>query len=251
MRDGADSVDISSIRLNLRPLFEAISEHTVEWKNTLGKQIAELTKNNMIVLKDQMDELRTIVNKNIKGLELFRAIMQAIATILQMNVSVEIDYTNFQQTYKVLRQHDIFFDIEDEDLAYEIQREWRSLYFSAIYRGQTLESTKDRFAQLTLAEINEFCELLAEFVRRFDTEGPGSVGEEMDRGIKLMDEYGVMFAEMEERRLDLVNAERLFDIPLADYSDYLRAMNDYEGMEMIYKLYKSQRYAREVMLIQL
>lgn len=97
-----------------------------------------------------------------------------------------------------------------------------------------------------MAEITEFCDLLAEFVRRFDNEGPGSVGENLDSGLKLMDEYGGMFVELEERRIDLMNAEMLFDIPLADYSEYLRAKQDYEGMEFIYKIYKTQRNAREV-----
>lgn len=112
--------------------------------------------------------------------------------------------------------------------------------------GQTLEATKERFAQLTLTEINEFCDLLAEFVHRFDTEGPGAVGENLDSGIKLLEEYGAIFVELEERRKDLVNAEMLFDIPLADYSDYLRAKSDFDGMELVYKIYKAQRYAREV-----
>lgn len=109
-----------------------------------------------------------------------------------------------------------------------------------------MEATKDRFAALTLAEIHEFCDILAEFVHKFDTEGPGSVGDNLDTGLKLMEEYGGMFAELEQRRLDLMNAEMLFDIPLADYTEYLRAKLDYEGMEFLYKIYKTQRNAREV-----
>lgn len=246
METRIDYVDVRSIRLNLRLLFDAISEHALEWKNTLGENLMLLTKENMLALKDKMDELRVIVDKNIKGLELFKAIMQAITTIMRMNVSAELEYLNYQETYNVLRAHGIYFDPEDEQLAFSLQREWRALYMSALYRGQSLEATKERFAQLTLTEINEFCELLAEFVQKFDTEGPGCVGEDMDTGVKLMEDYKVMFNEMEERRLDLVNAEMLFDIPLADYSDYLRAHQDFLGMEHIYKIYKAQRYGREV-----
>lgn len=68
----------------------------------------------------------------------------------------------------------------------------------------------------------------------------------MDAGLKLMDEYGTMFTELEQRRLDLMNAEMLFDIPLADYTEYLRAKGDYEAMELLYRIYKTQRNAREV-----
>lgn len=135
MQERIDFVDIGSIRLNLRPLFDAIIEHATQWRDTLGQYVANLTKNKMVAFKETMDELRSIVNKNIKGLDLFKAIMQAITTILRMNVSAELEYLNYQETYRMLRQHMIQFDPADEEMAYELQKEWKSLYFSALYRG--------------------------------------------------------------------------------------------------------------------
>ena len=51
---------------------------------------------------------------------------------------------------------------------------------------------------------------------------------------------------MEERRLDLVNAEVLFDLEPTDYALFLKLIKDYEGMEMLYKLYKQQKNARDI-----
>lgn len=42
-----------------------------------------------------------------------------------------------------------------------------------------------------------------------------------------------------------VNAEKLFDIPVADYSNFLRIKSDFEGMLLIFKLYQAQKVARE------
>lgn len=42
-----------------------------------------------------------------------------------------------------------------------------------------------------------------------------------------------------------VNAEKLFDIDVTDYGQYLNAKGDFERMQMIYKLYQAQRVARE------
>lgn len=86
---------------------------------------------------------------------------------------------------------------------------------------------------------------LSEFVATFDAEGPGAVGHDMDRGIKLMEAYALKFDEMDGQRIELVKAEKLFDMPVTDYSDFLRAKQDYEGMHVIYKLYKQQKIARE------
>lgn len=42
-----------------------------------------------------------------------------------------------------------------------------------------------------------------------------------------------------------VNAEKLFDIDVTDYSRYVNAKGDFERMQMIYKLYQGQKMARE------
>ncbi|KAF2892470.1 hypothetical protein ILUMI_13689 [Ignelater luminosus] len=246
LQQHSDYIDIGCIRLNLRPLLNAICDHSQQWKLTLGDKLASSTKQKMLDLKETIDELRTIVNQTIKGLELFKAIMQAISTILRMNISAELEYLSYQETYQTLRQHEIPFSPEDEEMSYQLQKDWKALYLSAIYRTQTLESTKDRFAQITLSEIAEFCGILAEFIRKFDNDGPGAVGEDLDSGLKLMEEYGKIFDELELRRQDLMNAEMLFDVPLADYSEYLRAKGDYVAMESIYKVYKAQKQARDV-----
>lgn len=42
-----------------------------------------------------------------------------------------------------------------------------------------------------------------------------------------------------------VNAEKLFDIDVTDYGQYLNAKGDFERMQMVYKLYQAQKVARE------
>lgn len=42
-----------------------------------------------------------------------------------------------------------------------------------------------------------------------------------------------------------VNAEKLFDIDVADYSRFLNAREEFERMQVIFKLYQAQKLARE------
>ncbi|XP_056647538.1 dynein axonemal heavy chain 10 [Diorhabda sublineata] len=238
--------NVESIQLNLRPLLDTIVEHCLEWKTILGRLIDEDTEAKMMEMKEKIDELKILVRMNIKGLEKFKNVLQAIATISKGNISAELSFYKFKETYRMLSQHGIQFPPEHEALAYALEKEWKELLLSAIYREQILESTKERFALLTQAQINDFLEIINAFVSKYEAEGPGSVGENLDLGVKLMEEYRVQFENLEARRLDLINAEMLFDIPLADYSNYLQAKTDYEGMEVLYKLYKSLKHAREM-----
>jgi dynein heavy chain len=64
---------------------------------------------------------------------------------------------------------------------------WEALYVKALNRSLMLESTKARFAKLTIEEIDEFLKIIEEFVKRFEEEGPGSVGQDLHSGLMLMD----------------------------------------------------------------
>lgn len=78
------------------------------------------------------------------------------------------------------------FDQENENMAYKLQEDWESLYLGALYRATTLESTKDRFCEMTIEQIEDFGREFLEFSQDFEKNGPGSVGNDLDRGIKMM-----------------------------------------------------------------
>jgi len=72
-------------------------------------------------------------------------------------------------------------------MAYEVQRMWEALYIKALNRSLMLESTKASFAKLIVNETDEFLKTIDGFVKRFEEEGPGSVGQDLDLGLVLMD----------------------------------------------------------------
>lgn len=84
-----------------------------------------------------------------------------------------------------------FIQVEDEDLVFVagLQTSWGNLQQTCLFRGNTLEDTKEKFSQLNVVEIASFLKELDEFVEKFDTEGPATVGEDMDRGSLLMEVY--------------------------------------------------------------
>jgi len=74
---------------------------------------------------------------------------------------------------------------------------------------------------------------LGEFIKDYDENGPGSVGAELERGVRLMDPYGQKIAERELRREELANAERLFDMAMVDYHEFARVQTEFEGLQQV------------------
>ncbi|XP_055585529.1 dynein axonemal heavy chain 10-like [Uranotaenia lowii] len=130
-------------------------------------------------------------------------------------------------------------------MAYQLEKRWRKLFNSALYRSNMLQPTKTKFAEMTQGEISVFCIELNSFIERYKTEGPGTVGLDLDRGSELMVAFSKEFIDINRQRIELENAEKLFDIPLTDYSEFLQCQNEYEEMQVVYKLYHKQKIARE------
>lgn len=75
-------------------------------------------------------------------------------------------------------------------MAYKLEEEWNSLFLGALYRATTLESTKDRFCDMTKEQIASFGIECYEFAEFFETRGPGSVGSDLDAGLRKMEVRG-------------------------------------------------------------
>lgn len=93
----------------------------------------------------------------------------------------------FQETFLAFRSHGISFPEDEEQAAYDLQRDWESLYLGALYRASTLESTSDRFSGMTQEQIYDFVRELEEFARDFEAHGPGSVGDDLELGLIKME----------------------------------------------------------------
>ncbi|XP_045502201.1 dynein axonemal heavy chain 10 [Colias croceus] len=228
-------VDVGAIRVNLRPIIKQVQDHAQEWKNILGHCIAAKTRMNMYDLKNQ-----------IEGLEDFKLVMAAIAQVAQLTITAEVKYRGMQEIFNMLRQHNIDVSDDDIEFAKNLESSWGSLCQTSLFRGNTLEQTKEKFSKLNVVEISNFLKELDDFVEKFDSEGPATVGDDMDRGLILMEEYTKHFDELENRKKMLQAAEQLFDNPLADFSNFNRAKTDFQAMEQVYKIYKAQKNAREL-----
>ncbi|NWX97079.1 DYH10 protein, partial [Nothoprocta ornata] len=94
-------------------------------------------------------------------------------------------------------------------------------------------------------QVGDYRKQIADFFHRFTTEGPGAVGEDLDRGLELMDIFEKELEDLEESHQELGNAEKLFDLPITLYPELIKAQNDMRGLKQIYEIYKLQRVTKE------
>ncbi|XP_014219672.1 dynein heavy chain 10, axonemal [Copidosoma floridanum] len=240
-----DYYDISSIRINLQPLLTGIKDHASEWKTILGNFLLSKTLGEVKDFKAMIDKYRILTELVVSGLEKFKTVMQSISDVKRTAIQAEVRYSMYQETFEILRAHGLAFDEGDEESARNLHKDWEQLYLGALYRFTSLESTKDQFCEMSVVEIEEFERVVYKFVEKFQTKGPGSCGEDLDAGMKMMDEYGSEINRLEEKLTDLTNAELMFDLSPADYTSFRAVKRDYETMVELYKMYRVQKVARD------
>ncbi|XP_017478046.1 PREDICTED: dynein heavy chain 10, axonemal [Rhagoletis zephyria] len=238
--------NIKSIQINLKKLIDSICQHAQQWRATLGELLAKKASENIINLRNEFKELRFNLDKTTKELADFKLVMQTISTIQTKTLTYEQRIHELQETYTVLAEHNIKFNFDDLLMAHHLEKRWNRLFRSSLFRMDKVQPIKQKFADLTSVEISTFWAELEAFIKDFEENGPGSVGSDLDKGSKLMDVYGAKLNSYEERRIELSNAEKLFDMPMADYNDFSRIKSDYEGMILVYKLYNAYKTGREV-----
>lgn len=129
---------------------------------------------------------------------------------------------------------------EEEEILNTIESYWSQLFLNSKHRDVGLSVIKERFTEITQIQINEFGKAIKAFAEKFAQHGPGSVGEDLDTGIKLLKTYREELNKLEREKQDLTNAEKLFNLPISSYPALLHVQKEMKGLEEIYKLYENQ-----------
>uniref|UniRef100_A0A8D2LCC4 Dynein axonemal heavy chain 10 n=1 Tax=Varanus komodoensis TaxID=61221 RepID=A0A8D2LCC4_VARKO len=236
--------DEQCIRLLLGPLAYTVQENARGWVNSLGKLLNDSAKEALYSLQENIERLSHNLKTTPSTLEDLKFILGTIAEIKDMSLEVELQYLDIQERYRTLAMYD-FPVKEEQNLVDKIKLMWEALFADASGVDHSLGSIKKTFTEITSEQIGNYSKEIDDFYKRFITEGPGSVGENLDRGLELMVVFEKELEKHEKNRQELANAEKLFDLPITMYPDLIKMQNDMKGLRQIYGIYKLQRAAKE------
>ena len=97
------------------------------------------------------------------------------------------------------------------------REEWDALFYRSKCVDVELTPIKRKFTVITQKEIGGFKEEMADFVSKFENEGPCTVGDNLDTGLALMNEYKKLIATHDKNSAELSNAEKLFGLEVTAY----------------------------------
>ena len=132
-------------------------------------------------------------------------------------------------------------------------REWivvdnlRSVFKNLYHSAKTLEmrqsKLKDDFCETTKTDVIAYAELVEIEWRKMKETGAGSssAADNLDRGLELLEDAQLIVGKMEKRRMELVSAERLFDLANTEYPGMNQMKEELLTLEIIYSLYSEMQ----------
>ncbi|XP_028567040.2 dynein axonemal heavy chain 10 isoform X2 [Podarcis muralis] len=237
--------DEQCIRLQLEPLASTVQETAKGWMASLGKLLNESAKEALYELQENIERLSHNLKTTPSTLEDLKFVLGTIAEIKDMSLEVELKYLDIRERYRTLAMYNIPTTEEEQQLVEKMKLMWDTLFNDAAAVDHSLGSIKKTFTEITREQIANYSKEIDDFYHRFITEGPGSVGENLDRGLELMVVFEKELEKHEKNRQELANAEKLFDLPITMYPDLMKIQKEMKGLRQIYDIYKLQRAAKE------
>ncbi|KAF7665535.1 hypothetical protein LDENG_00140280 [Lucifuga dentata] len=232
------------IHLNLKPLADTVIEITEAWISSLGSLLNKSAREDLFSLRDELMQLSKNLKQSSNTFEDLKFVLGIISDIRDMSLDVELRFTDIQERYRTLAMYKVEVGQDELELVTSIEQMWSDLFTESRQVDRSLGPVKKSFTETTKQKIEEFKQELSIFAESFNMHGPGAVGDDLEKGLSIMGTYEAEFAKIEARRLDLSNAEKLFDLPLTLYPELPGIQNDMKGLRQIFDVYKAQKDAK-------
>ncbi|XP_059533127.1 dynein axonemal heavy chain 10 [Myotis daubentonii] len=233
------------VRLQLGPLAHTVQESAKAWVMSLGKLLNESAREELHSLHEEMESLAKNLKKSPGTLEDLKFVLATIAEVRSKSLMMELRYRDVQERYRTMAMYNLHPSSAEKELVDKVESMWQSLFADSVSVEHALGSIKKTFTEITRSEIMNFRQQMEDFAKRFYSEGPGSVGEDLDSGMDLLGSFERELVRHERNRQELANAEKLFDLPITMYPELLKVQKEMTGLRMIYELYEELKVAKE------
>ncbi|XP_067295015.1 dynein axonemal heavy chain 10 isoform X2 [Pseudorasbora parva] len=232
------------IRLNLEPLACAIQENAQAWVTSLGRLLNDSAREELFNLRNELLKLSDNLKRSPNTLEDLKFVLGTITDIKDMSLSVEMRISDIQERYRTMSMYNVETLEEEVQLSANICNLWSELFKESRRVDRSLGKVKKTFAEITLNQIEEYKQEISIFAESFNMHGPGAVGDDLEKGLEIMDTYEKELAKVEASRQELAKAEKLFNLPITMYPELLNVQKEMRGLRQIYEIYKSQKAAK-------
>ncbi|XP_047141246.1 dynein axonemal heavy chain 10 isoform X1 [Hydra vulgaris] len=235
---------INFVYLNLEPLVISIQSNARAWVTSIGRLLNVAVKEELYNLEKELKGYSNDLKYSPDTIETLKFVLKSITNINDLQSHIEFRIYDIQERYRTLHMYGIEVPIEERDLSNALSKIWNDLMLQSKLVDTRLCSAKKKFTKLTLQQVGEFSAQVKDFRKLFEIEGPGTVGNDLDQGIIILKQFKEKFFKLNHERQELLNAEKLFGLPITMYSEMQTTEKELKNLDMILSVYERVKIAQ-------
>ena len=230
--------NLYSVQLSFKELYQALRHHCQEWLQHYGQHLHRKTSIQLKEINDRLDYFAHGLRHDADTVPDLKYVLNIIAQINQEQEPIGHAIHHIEQSYRILREHHYAYPPSDGTLLQTFVPRLHELSEQSRLVEHRLKHIRERFREIVQYDIDLFQRIVNELTDRFNTHGPHTVQNDLNRMFVLLKQFQNDVAKTEQRKTDLFNAMKLFHIPVIQYPDLIRLQTEINGLQLLANLYE-------------
>ncbi|KAM3182244.1 hypothetical protein ACTXT7_012779 [Hymenolepis weldensis] len=241
-----------ALGLRLTSFVESVRSHLSDWIRLYLRHVYDTAQLKYNMIMKILLEKREVLKTKPVTLDQLKQLLKVLHE-LESGFCETVDecVSDLDERYRLMCQYG---DLEYLKTAIP-EEHWNSAAilrrrFNAIlHRGYEMAANiapvKAHFATGMRDVIVDFKRRIILFIEEYDKSGPGKENHDLENGLKNLIKFIKLSDSLEAERLDLLNSERLLDLPISSYPELQKIRSELSNLKPLYDLYYKQKMARE------
>ncbi|RKP21444.1 hypothetical protein ROZALSC1DRAFT_11414, partial [Rozella allomycis CSF55] len=234
---------IDFIKVISSPLQSAIYNEAQSWIASIGKLLNDSVLQDLNAMEDKYAKFHEELSKTPETLEQLTFILSVISQVREIGEEMEIKYRDIIESYRTLIIYDIKVEEDQVERANGLVEGWNEVTEKAKGLDRSLIPIKKKFTEATIRQVNELKMEIKTFLDDFIKHGPRMQDKDLDLGTTQLSTAKEMIVKFQQRRENLVSAEKLFNLDVSTFSDLYDLENEMILLSGIYELYNDVKKA--------
>ncbi|XP_071539234.1 dynein axonemal heavy chain 10-like [Panulirus ornatus] len=167
--------------------------------------------------------------------------MRAVGQVTSDHAHLHTALLDVRQMFHTLHVYGIQVPEHDHDQLQRTSERLEELHSSAIIVQKSVQPVQAHYLTITQEKVAQFSVSVRDFHQRFDTEGPGAVGDDLAKGLMLLKEYSDEIATLLKHRQTLDEEEDVFDLAATQYPGLDDAVIVMKQLRDVFTIYNQLR----------
>ena len=223
--------------VNCSDVKKFLKESTSERQLDIVDALLGVVNEHLQYIKDNIQNLTLILSTSADSFDAFETIMNSIASVKSMNMSMEYRCKDVKEKYDVIVEGGGF--VTDVEIAESraLTSQWYNLFIHALTIELRLSDMKSDFRKHLQTKNNVFASKLSKEKARYLMDGPGTPLITLESRIAKLDSWKNSLEQLQNTKEQLIKSEDVLGMKNTTFSDLLFLQESIVELDLLYQLF--------------